>query len=90
MSRSIVVAAGAVGKVHPADWFAAGNLLLAIFWKCVGVILLLAAAGLTVVAARGRRALATPGTILIGLVAALTVIQIFQVERTLHSSSWSD
>ena len=52
MSRSIVVAAGTVGKVHPADWLAAGNFLLAVLWKCVGVTLLLAAAGLTVVAAR--------------------------------------
>ena len=84
MSRSIVVAARAVGQVHQADWSAAGNLLLAILWKCVGVILLLAAAGLTVVAARPGAAdghSLSPGTILIGLVAALTVIQIFHVQR---------
>ena len=52
MSRSIVVAAASVGKVHPADWSAAANLLLAVLWKCVGVILLLAAAGLAMVSAR--------------------------------------
>ena len=40
MSRSVLVAAGSVGKVHPADWFAAGNLLLVLIWKCVGLILL--------------------------------------------------
>jgi hypothetical protein len=85
MSRSILVAAGNVGSVHPADWPSAGNLLLALIWKCVGLILLLGAAGLAMVSRRsssGRRALVAAGTVVIGLVVALTVCQFVVVKPT--------
>ena len=55
MSRSVLFAAGNVGRVHAADWYASGNLLLARIWKCAGVILLLAAAGVARVSARRGR-----------------------------------
>jgi hypothetical protein len=81
MSRSVLVAAAHVGAVHPANWPVALNLLLALFWKCVGVILLLGAAGLTMVSARpgaARRGFVVAGTLLIGAVVALTLLQFFQ------------
>ena len=83
MSRSVFIAAASASRIHPADWYFAGNILLALVWKCVGLILLLAAAGSATVMARpgrGRRLLATTGAGLIGLIAALTVIQLFVVD----------
>jgi hypothetical protein len=79
MSQSVVIAAANVGRVHPSDWFAAGNLLLVLIWKCVGVILLLGAAGLAMVASQpgvGRKALFTMGTLLVALVVALVGFQL--------------
>ena len=88
MSQSVFVAARNVGQVHPADWYAAANLFLALIWKCVGLILLLAAAGLAMVSARagpGRRAFVIAGTIVIGVVVALAVVQFFIVEMWLSA-----
>ena len=82
MSKSVLIAARNVSRVHPADWQFAGNLLLAIVWKCVGPILLLAAAGLAMVSARpgsARRALVFVGTGVIGVVVVLTALQSFTV-----------
>ena len=84
MSRSILVAAANVGSIHPADWPFTLNLWLALIWKCVGLILLLAASGLTIVSARSslaRQTLIAASTALIGVVVALTVCQ-FVVAKT--------
>jgi hypothetical protein len=80
MSRSVFVAALKVGQVHPADWLFAANSVLVLVWKCVGPILLLAAAGLAMVSARrgrAQRGLVMAGAIVIGAVAALAVVQFF-------------
>jgi hypothetical protein len=82
MSRSVFVAAASVGRVHPADWSFAGNILLALLWKCVGIILLAAAALVTMVAARpglARRSIAAAGTALIAAIAVLAVFQLLIV-----------
>jgi len=86
MSRSVFVAAGSVGRIHPADWYAAGNIFLALMWKCGGIILLAAAALVAMVSARpgmGRRLIAAAGTGLIAVIAALTVLQLFVVKMWL-------
>jgi hypothetical protein len=83
MSRSIVIAASSAGQVHPADWFAAINLLLALIWKCQGLILLLAAAGLAIVSVQpgiGRGIFVSLATALIGALAALALVQFFLVQ----------
>jgi len=83
MSQSVFVAARYVGRVHPADWYFALNTFLALIWKCVGLILLLAAAGLAIVSSRpgrGRRTFAAVGTPLIVLVAALAALQLVLVQ----------
>ena len=83
MSQSVVLAAGSVGKVHPSDWNAARNLFLVLISKCVGMILLAAAAGLAMVSARprpARLAVVTAGTALIGAVTALAILQLFMVK----------
>ncbi len=83
MSRSIVFAAGNAESVHPSTWFSALRLLLVLSWKCVGLILLLGAAGLAVVSTRQtivRRAFVAGATILIGLIVALTVCQLVIVK----------
>ena len=82
MSKSVFIAARNVGRVHPADWSFATNLLLAVVWKCVGPILLLAAAGLAIVSARSghaQRAFVIAGTSLIGAVVVLAALQFFTV-----------
>jgi hypothetical protein len=82
MSKSVFIAARNVSRVRPADWPFAGNLLLAVIWKCVGPILLLAAAGLAMVSARNRparRAFVIVGTSVIGVVVALAALQFFIV-----------
>jgi hypothetical protein len=81
MSRSMLAAKEAA-VIHPSNWGNAGDFMLVLCWKCVGLILLLAAASLAAVRARGgswRRLLTTAGTALIGLVAALTMVQVFAV-----------
>jgi len=86
MSRSVFVAARSVGRFHPADWYAAGNIFLALIWKSVGMILLAAAAVVRMVSARpgkGRRLLASAGTGLIALIAGLTIVQLFVVRMGL-------
>ena len=82
MSRSVFVAALTVGQAHPADWLFSANYLLVLVWKCVGPILLLAAAGLVLVSAgrgRAQRGLVMAGAIVIGAVAGLAVIQFFVI-----------
>jgi len=82
MSRSVLVAAGSVGRIHPADWYFAGNIVLALIWKSVGMILLAAAALVAMVSARpgpARRHFAAAGTGLIASIAVLTVLQLFFV-----------
>ena len=71
-----------VGRIHPADWYFAGNIVLALIWKSVGIILLAAAALVAMVSTRpgkGRRLFAAAGTGLIASIAALTVLQLFVV-----------
>ena len=58
MSRSVFAAAGNVVRIHPADWYFAGKIVLALIWKCVGIILLAAAALVAMVPARAGRAVA--------------------------------
>ena len=84
MSRSILVAAGSVGNVHPSNWFASRDLLLVLLSKCVGLILLTAAAGLALVSARprpARLALVVASTALIGAVVALAILQLLMVRQ---------
>jgi hypothetical protein len=81
MSRSMLAAKEA-SLIHPSTWPNAGEFMLVLCWKCVGLILLLAAAALAAVSARGglwRRLLTTAGTGLVGLVAGLAIVQIFAV-----------
>jgi hypothetical protein len=83
MSQSVVVAAGSMGNVHPSNWYAARNQFLVLISKCVGMILLAAAAGLAMVSARprpARLAFVIVGTALIGAVTALAIIQLFMVK----------
>ena len=82
MSRSIFAAARECTVIHPSTWQNAGNFMLVLGWKCVGLILLLAAASLAAVSARAgeaHRLLTTAGAAVVGLVATLTVVQIFAV-----------
>ncbi len=84
MSRSILVAAGSVGIVHPSDWYAARDLLLVLVSKWVGLILLTAAAGLAMVSARprpARIALVIASTALLMAVVALAILQLFMVRQ---------
>jgi hypothetical protein len=81
MARSMLAAKQAA-VINPSTWGNAGEFMLVLCWKCVGLILLLAAASLAAVSARGglwRRALATAAAALVGLVAGLTVVQVFAV-----------
>lgn len=73
MSRSIVVAAGRVGRDHPATWPAAANLLLALVWKNVGPILITTAMALGVARVR------PVGRIAAGLVVFLAAIVCLQM-----------
>jgi hypothetical protein len=89
MSRAVFSAARATAVVHPADWKNVINFVLALCWKCVGMILLVAAAGLVRVAAtagRGSRFLTAAGSGLIGLVTALAVVQIFALKMWVSAS----
>ncbi len=81
MSRSMLAAKEA-SVIHPSTWQKAGAFMLVLGWKCAGLILVLAAAGLAAVSRGGglwRRLLTTAAAALIGLVAALTVVQMFAV-----------
>jgi hypothetical protein len=76
--QATFVAAKAVGEVHPADWYYVGILYLAIAGGTTGLILLLAAAGLSSVAAgRGisRTIVTVLGTIVIALILVMLVLQ---------------
>ncbi len=89
MSRSVFLAAARVGRVHPAGWLAALNIVLAIIWKCVGLILLLAAAGLIAASTRdGARSkpFVGAGAALVGAVALLAVLQFLLLKMWLSVS----
>ena len=89
MFRSVFVAAARVGRVHPAGWFAAVNILMALVWKCVGLILLLAAAGLISVSTQAglpSKTLVGAGAALVGAVALLAVLQFFLLKMWLSVS----
>jgi hypothetical protein len=80
MSRSVFVAAREASVIHASTWQDAGRFMLVLCWKCVGIILLLAASSLaavTATAGRRRTLFAAAGGALIGIVAALTIGQIF-------------
>ena len=77
-----MLAAKEASVIHPSTWQNAGAFMLVLGWKCVGLILVLAAAAVAAVSRSGglwRRVLTTSGTVLIGLVAALTIVQVFAV-----------
>ncbi len=80
MSQSVLSAVRHVASVHPPDRFFAVNLSLALIWKGVGLILLLAASGVTMTARQpgfARKAFATVSTLLFAFITALTIVQIF-------------
>jgi hypothetical protein len=82
MGQSCFEAAARISGVHPADWQAAGSFFLVLAWKCVGLILLLTAAGLAIVSARVGpvwRVVVVLSKLLIALVVALTVLQLVVV-----------
>jgi hypothetical protein len=88
MSQAVFVAAASVGRIHPANWSFAGNIVLALVWKCVGMILVEAAALVALDSTRpgkGRRLLAATVTWLIGATAAITVLQLFVVQMWLSA-----
>jgi hypothetical protein len=72
--QAAFLAAGAVGRVHPADWDHVGVAWVGIIHMSAGLILLLVAAGLTAVMVQpgiGRKVVALLGT---GLVAFILVL----------------
>jgi hypothetical protein len=72
--------AGAVGRVLPADWFHVSLLFVGIVGNTKGLLLLLAAAGLSAVAARPGiipKTIAGLGTASIAVVLAMLVVQYF-------------
>ncbi len=85
MSRSMLAAKDAA-IIHPSTWRSAGEFMLVLCWKCVGLILVLAAAA--VAAARAGlwwRLLSTGGMVLIGIVAVLSLVQVFAVTQSISS-----
>jgi hypothetical protein len=81
MSRSVFAAAREASVIHASTWQNAGEFMLVLCWKCVGMILLAASSLAAVASPAGRRRtpLTTPGIALVGLVAALTIVQLFVV-----------
>jgi hypothetical protein len=83
-----MMAAKDASVIHASTWRSAGEFMLVLCWKCVGIILPLAAAWVAASADRGgrwRRMLATAGALLIGLVAALAIVQIFAVTPSISN-----
>ena len=82
VADAVCQAAWACSSVRPATWEYAYGSMLVLCWKCVGLILLLAASALAVIPARAgrmRRLFGWVGTGLIGLVTVLTVVQMLEV-----------
>jgi hypothetical protein len=82
IAETVYRAARACSVVHPATWESARDSMLVLCWKCVGLILLVAASGLAAIPARAsglRRLFALAGTGLIALVTFLTVVQTIAV-----------
>ena len=80
LTHSVFSAARHVMEVHPADDFFALNLTLALIWKCVGPILLIGAASAAMAAGKTGYApsiFVRASTLLIGLITALTIMQVF-------------
>jgi hypothetical protein len=76
--QAAIVAAGAVGRVHAADWDHVWIAFLRVTEKTTGLILLLAAAGLSTVVAQpglGRTIIAVVGTVVIGMIVGLFAVQ---------------
>jgi hypothetical protein len=79
MSRAVFLAAGSAGGIHPGSWYRAGIVLIAVVINSVGLLTLLAAAGLTSVwvsPGYGHGALGAAGASLIGLVLVLVTLQL--------------
>jgi hypothetical protein len=86
MSQAVLIAAGRVGQVHPANWDHVGIVFVGVVKRAAGLIAWLAAAGLAAVAARpglGRTAIAVAGGGAIGLVIALLVLHFVQASAEL-------
>jgi hypothetical protein len=78
MWQAVVVAAGSVGRIHPAGWLHVGTVVTAVIGKCAGLIALLAAAGLAAMATRPDPApwAFREGLLLVGLITALAILQL--------------
>jgi hypothetical protein len=82
MWQSVFVAAGSVGRVHPADWLHVATVGLAVIGKSAGLIVLLGSAGLATVAVRPGLARWTfaAGAGLVGATVALLGLQLIVVD----------
>jgi hypothetical protein len=77
MRQAVWAGAGSIGRVHPGDWLHVGTVSLAVVGKSVGLISLLAAAGLATVGSRpglSRWSFAA-GSAIVSLTVALSVLQ---------------
>ena len=89
IAQSVYQGARACAVVHPATWPDARNLLLVLCWKCIGLVLLSAAAALAwVESATGRRASFAmfAGNGLIAILTTLAVVQAFAVNPWVSAS----
>jgi hypothetical protein len=78
MSRAVFLAARSVGGIHPGSWYRAGIVFLATVAKSVGLLTLLAAAGLASgwqLSGNAARALGAAGASVVGVVLALVMLQ---------------
>jgi hypothetical protein len=88
MSLSVFAAAASAARIHPADWSFATNIFLALIWKCVGMLLLAAAAMVAAIGSgpgKGRRFCAAAIGCLVAAITALTVLQLFVVTMWLST-----
>jgi len=79
MSQAVFLAAANAARVHPADWFHALIVLIAITGRSSALIALLVASCLSMVsvdASLGRRAFVAAGTLLVGLIFVLVILQV--------------
>jgi hypothetical protein len=81
MSQAVFFAPASLGRIHPTDWFATLNVLLAITARSSGLFALLLASCLTLVpvaASPGRLAFVAAGTLLVVPIFALVILQIIE------------
>jgi hypothetical protein len=86
MSQSVFFAAASAVRVHPADWFGAGLVLIAIVVQSSGLVALLVASCAALVplnAKFGRRALVATGASLAGLIFVLATVEFAVPQRSL-------